>query len=112
MISMTWPQYLRQECRVCDWIVALTRRETEILLLLLMRYPNPVPMEDIISFVWPEPDLEPDIAAESVHRSLHNLRAMVGRQRIVHRQGFGFELKKEKKYAGGKLEVACRAAAS
>lgn len=49
---MTWPQYLRHECTVDGFRVKLSPTQTEILSVLLMRYPQPVARDDMLEAVW------------------------------------------------------------
>lgn len=92
MISMTWPQYRRRECRIGEFVVRLSRQECELLFLLLVRAPRAVPMGDIIMFLWGEPEDEPQYAEEQTRTLLHRLRTKIGSYRIRCNAGFGARL--------------------
>jgi len=77
-ISMTWPQYKRRVVMVKGCPVRLSPMEMEIFLLLYMRRNRWVTIAEMISFIYPDPDLEPQWPAE-------NLRALYCR--MVKRVG-------------------------
>lgn len=96
MISMTWPQYLRNECSVGDFKVHLSQQETEVLSVMLMRYPLPTDILTLIEAVWPIPDFEPEAAYPSIYQALHRLRYKLGAFRIAPSGHFGwFDLVQE-----------------
>lgn len=91
MIRMTWPQYKRHECQIGDFIVRLSPMQAEVLLVLLLRYPDPVSRGDLIEAIWPD-DNEPDTSHHCIQYHLQRLRARVGEYRIAGRQDFGWRL--------------------
>lgn len=89
---MTWPQYLRHRAVVHEpdpRSVRLTPHECELLLLFILRPNTLLSYEDIISFVWSEPDSEPDWAKSSVQNLVDKLRRCK-KIPIVSRAGFGY----------------------
>jgi DNA-binding response OmpR family regulator len=91
-VSMTWPQYLRRECRVAGFTVQLGNHEAEALLLLMLRCPNPVTRQDLIDWLWPEPGWEPEFTDSMVYHTIRRLRAKVGEFHIPVRVTFGYRL--------------------
>ena len=91
-IQMTWPQYLRHECQIGAFIVPLSPIQTELLLLLMLRYPNPVTLSDMVEAAYPDPDREPDASHCCIYRHIKRLRARIGQYRIVGRSSFGWRL--------------------
>jgi hypothetical protein len=95
-ISMTWPQYLRGECTLDGRKIQVGFKPTyfkyrsdrgserlmvprpashvSTLLILLMRRGHPVPISDIISFLWNDPDQEPEYADDQVRKDIVKLR--------------------------------------
>lgn len=82
MISMTWPQYLRHRCRIGDFIVHLSPMETDLLSTLLIRYPNPVTIKELIDVVYPDPDAEPEYPEGQIVQRMIHLARKVGTFRI------------------------------
>jgi hypothetical protein len=82
MISMTWPEYQRQQCRVGAFVIQLTFLETELLSTLLIRYPEPVTLAELIEIAFPDPDLEPQNAETAVSDRMRNLARKIGAFRI------------------------------
>lgn len=74
LCSMTWPQYLRQECRHNGRLVRLSYYECELVSLLLMRRGQIVPRGETIEALYPDPDLEPDYAVTLLHQRCMGLR--------------------------------------
>jgi DNA-binding winged helix-turn-helix (wHTH) protein len=63
MISMTIPQYCRHECTINGFAVKLRPQAAEVLSILLVSDPNEfVAQSELIEFVWPDPDSQPDYA--------------------------------------------------
>jgi hypothetical protein len=58
---MTWPQYLRHQCRVDGRLIKMKGRlEPAIVFLLLVRGAGHlVPYVDVCEHLWPDPDLQP-----------------------------------------------------
>jgi hypothetical protein len=57
---MTWPQYLRHQCRVDGRLVRLGGKyEHQLLFLLLVNWPRLVVYEEVIEWLWPDPDTQP-----------------------------------------------------
>lgn len=93
MISMTWPQYKRSECQVSgEFIVSLSPLETEILSTLLLRYPEPVSVNDLIEAVYLDADTEPDWAESTIYQALRHIAHKVGTFRIATHRGIGFRV--------------------
>lgn len=92
VISMTWPQYRRRECSVNAFLIPLTRSETEILSVLLMRYPDTVSKNDLIEALWEIPDNEPEFSEHTIDSMIHNLRKKIRLPYIASRTGFGYRL--------------------
>lgn len=91
-LGMTWPQYLRAECRLrMDRVIHLSRREADMLSVLLMRRPEPVPVGDVIEALW-HPDREPDCVEDCVYHIAERLRGALGRDIVRARPGFGYEV--------------------
>lgn len=87
MISMTMPEYRRGYCRLDGNLIRLNaagstqrinRAMVEVLSVLLIRHPHPASAAEIIQFLWPDPDLEPEYAANGVKRAIHFLRKLLG----------------------------------
>jgi len=87
---MTWPQYLRHECTAWGFRVRLSRLQTAVLAVLLMRFPAPVPVADIVEATWP--DEEPDNSITRVAELIGELRRKLGGFHIIARPGFGYQL--------------------
>lgn len=79
MISMTWPQYLRRECRIT---AQLSPQESELLSTLLVRHPCPVTTSELIEALWPDPEREAERAEARIHCLVLSLRGKIGRDRI------------------------------
>lgn len=92
MISMTWPQYRRREFTLDCHVVRLSHQQIEVLSVLLMRHPHPVPIGHLIEAVWPNPDLEPDAASNQISVILIKIRRTIGYHRILRRIGLGMQL--------------------
>lgn len=90
---MTWPQFRRAECRIGEWIIRLTRREADLLLLLMLRCPEPVTLNEMIEWIWPYPDDEPDSAEGNAYEAMRSLRYKIGSYRVIGRKGFGYYLR-------------------
>lgn len=88
---MTWPQYLRGECSVSG-IVKLSPMEADVLLALLVRYPEPVPVGDLIECCYPDPDAEPDWAEGNIHAAIARLRRTLGDQFLKDHCRLGYRL--------------------
>jgi|EndMetStandDraft_4_1072995.scaffolds.fasta_scaffold129243_1 DNA-binding winged helix-turn-helix (wHTH) protein len=79
---MTWPQYRRNQCSIESFVIDLTDVEAELLSILLVRYPEPVMLDDLIGAAYPDPDLEPDDARGAVTERMRNLARKLGAFRI------------------------------
>lgn len=90
---MTWPQYLRNECSVENFVIHLSPQETELLSTLLMRYPNPVPAIDLLEVVYPNPDDEPEHPENVIAQRMIFLGRKLGTFRIQNEgAGRGYKL--------------------
>lgn len=79
---MTWPEYRRRQCRIGAFLIGLTHVETELLSTLLVRYPQPVTLGELIEALYPDPDHEPDEAETIVIERMRKLASKVGAFRI------------------------------
>jgi hypothetical protein len=61
-VSITWPQYLRFEATINGKLHRFqpTSKALDVLLCLVLRYPNFSDEEDIITYLYPNPDEEPE----------------------------------------------------
>jgi hypothetical protein len=82
MITMTWPQYRRGQCSVGDWTVDLSAMEAELLSILLIRYPNPVTVGDLVGIVYQDPDAEPEYPEDQIVQRMNHLARKIGTFRI------------------------------
>lgn len=89
MISMTWPQYLRRECRVT---AKLSPQENEVLSTLLARHPQPVTTGDLVEALWPDPDSEPRLPENRIGTLIASIRRKIGRDHIKS-DGQGYRLR-------------------
>jgi DNA-binding winged helix-turn-helix (wHTH) protein len=101
MISMTWPQYKRGECVVSGFTVRLSPMETEVLLCLLLRHPAPSSADQLIEFVYPDPDNEPEDARGAVYQYVYKIKDKIGAYRITREDKLGWRILH-------KPEVRCR----
>ena len=95
MIAMTWPQYERGEVAIDGRPVKLSPRETVIVALLLMRRGCFVAVNDLIEMIWPNPDLEPENAAQGLTVYVCRLRKKLGADAIENLWGRGFRIPRE-----------------
>ena len=90
---MTWPQYRRGECSIDHWIIGLSRAETELLSTLLIRYPAPVTVRDLIEIVYPDPDAEPECPEAQIVQQMSRLTRKIGAFRLEnHGRRIGYRL--------------------
>ena len=82
MITMTWPQYRRSQCSIEDWVIDLSPMEAELLSTLLIRYPSPVTIREMIEIVYPDPDAEPDYPETQIVQRMAQLARKIGAYRI------------------------------
>jgi DNA-binding winged helix-turn-helix (wHTH) protein len=92
MITMTWPQYLRHQCRIGDFIISLSPMETELLSTLLIRYPGPVTIRELIEIVYDDPEQEPEWAESTVYGAIRQLAHKIGKFRIETTCRLGYRL--------------------
>lgn len=97
MISMTWPQYKRHECRISgEYIIPLSPMETELLSTLLVLYPRPATIGELIEAAYPNPDIEPDWAEDIVGGGMRSLARKLGTFRFrIEDRYIGFRLLQE-----------------
>lgn len=91
-ISMTWPQSMRGECTISGFTIKLTDFETEALMLLMLRCPNPVTTTEMIEWLWHDARFEPSYTEGMLYHVMRRLRAKVGEFRIPARVNFGYRL--------------------
>lgn len=82
MITMTWPQYLRRQCSIGDFTINLSPLETELLSTLLIRYPCPMTVAELVEVVYEDPDFEPKWAEDIITGGMRSLARKVGSFRI------------------------------
>lgn len=87
-IKMTWPMYLRRECAVGERSIHLAPREAELLLLLLLR-PGYVSLGELVEWIWPNPDDEPEWPEDCLKAQLHRLRMKIGSALCPPAWGYG-----------------------
>lgn len=76
MISMTLPQYRRNECDIDGRRIRMKPCEADVLAILMVSNPAGfVTKETLIEAVWPDPDFEPDYALQSIWVRINWLRA-------------------------------------
>lgn len=97
---MTWPQYKRRECTACGFPVRLSGLQAEVLLVLMLRYPGPVSISDLVEACWhdaqwADPDAEPSTAANTVQLTITHLRGKIGGFHIKGRVTYGYQLVQE-----------------
>lgn len=98
--SMTWPQYLRSECRHNGRVVSLSRYECELVSLLLMRRGHILSHHQLIEALYPNPDREPDYAVNLMHRRhLALKRKLPGLIEMVHGRGLSIPIGHELRLA-------------
>lgn len=91
-ISMTWPQYLRAECSFRGQVIKLGRGiQTEILLYLLITR-RLISKQELLEFIYPDPDFEPDYAAENIKKNMCLLRRRFPCKVIENRYYYGYTL--------------------
>lgn len=87
-ISMTWPQYLRRECTYNGAAIKLSRRQTDVLSVLLIKRNIATLARDLIPMVY-DTDVEPDYAENIIGLMVMRLRAKL--PGVIHsRYGFGY----------------------
>jgi DNA-binding response OmpR family regulator len=94
-IRMSWRDYLRRECVLHGRVVRLSPIQTEIIALMLLRRGCAVSSATIIEWLWPNPDLEPETALNTLHEHLYILRAKVPgliRRFAGRRSGLGYTI--------------------
>lgn len=73
---MSWPQYKRGEATIDGHVVVMTRRVTDLLLLILLRRNIPTTYDQAIEWLWPDPDFEPESAYTLISKMLAKLRKL------------------------------------
>ena len=66
-ISMTWPEYKRSQCRLDGNVIQLRPKEVEVLLLCLLRRGQTVTWQELVEWVYPDPDVEPYYALRNIY---------------------------------------------
>jgi hypothetical protein len=100
---MTWPGYLRHEVIVDGVIHRLTPKLAELAFLLLVRRGHFVPMNDIVEFLWPDPDLEPDFSEDVIRTYASRLRRVLPADSIVWRATSCTDLMEPGHYLNGAM---------
>ena len=97
MISMTWPQYLRQECSYKGWRTPLSAIEAEVLLVLLLRRNADSSTAFLVEAIYhDDPDGGPLSAESSTRQVIGRLRAKLPGA-IRGRHDWGYHLTTEEK---------------
>jgi DNA-binding response OmpR family regulator len=91
-LSMTLPQYHRNECSVDGRKVHLTMQEKALLLTLLLRKGHMTSLVLFIEILWENPDTQPECADDLVRSLVIRVRNKIKPYRIVNRHGFGYIL--------------------
>jgi hypothetical protein len=74
-VTMSWAQYQMCYCRVDGKLTKLTPKQADVLFRLLVAPPgHQVSPQDLLEFVYPDPDLEPDYAENCLVIFIHQLR--------------------------------------
>ncbi|MBW8752800.1 MAG: helix-turn-helix domain-containing protein [Sphingomonadales bacterium] len=63
----------------------MTPVEAELLSTLLMRYPNPVTVKELVDIIYPDPDAEPDHPEGRIVQKMIHLARKIGTFRIANR---------------------------
>lgn len=88
-VSMTWPQYLRQECTVRGHRIHLPPKQLDMLLFLMLHKGKVVQRDSIVDFLWPGADGGPLWAANMIDVYLVRLRRTLGKHRFETMHGRG-----------------------
>jgi hypothetical protein len=73
-VTMTWTQYRYGYCSVDGDEVKLSHQERELILRLLLTRPGDwVAVQDLVDWIWPDPDLQPMTAHISIDRLAYRL---------------------------------------
>jgi DNA-binding response OmpR family regulator len=91
-VSMTVPQYARREATIDGQRVFMTPAERDLLALLLIRGPRLTTREQMIEWLWPDPDREPETAQNGVEVRLSRLRKLLRTSYIDSRRALGVRL--------------------
>ncbi len=87
-LSMTWPQYLRNECVIGNRLTKLSPRVMKLFLLLLLRRGMITSRTEAIEWMWPDPDYEPERAQTVVAMCITDLRKVGVPIRLSYGRGF------------------------
>lgn len=71
-------------------------------MFLMLRCPNPVTKEEMIEWLWPNPDLEPEFTEGIIYHTTRRLRAKVGEFHIPSRVTFGYRLMQQPETTRGR----------
>jgi DNA-binding SARP family transcriptional activator len=85
-ISLTWHSYNRREIVVDSVPHRLTPKLIELAFILMARRGRSIPMPEIIEFLWPDPNEEPDFAEDVIRTYVSRLRRILPAGAIVTRQ--------------------------
>lgn len=84
-VSLSWPDYLRRTLVVDGVPHKLTPKLIELALLLIVRRGCFVPIPDVIEFLWPDPDDEPDFSEDVIRTYVSRLRKVLPPGAVVAR---------------------------
>jgi len=88
MSPFRWHNYISKEWRGKH----LTTNEADILFLLHVHADRMVPLDDIIIFLYPDPDKEPDHSFNCVPIFIIGLRKKFGRNIIINYPRRGYSI--------------------
>lgn len=90
-VSMTWPQYLRRQCKFNGKIIRLTKIEVEIVMVLLMQRPRPVLNHEMVEAVYKLEDSEPDYALGVINTFVRRINRKFGITLIKYKRLIGYQ---------------------
>lgn len=103
-VRLTWPLYQRHSLEVDGAEVRLTPKVCELALLLMLRRGQFVPLPQIIEFLWPDPDSEPDFSEDVIRTYATRLRrALPDGWTVLARATFCTDLMEAGHYHAGSL---------
>lgn len=102
-VSLTWPNYLKKTIVVDGTRHRLTPKLAELALLLILRRGTFVSMPEIIEFLWPDPDFEPDFSEDVIRTYVSRLRKVLPERAIIARAVSCTDLMEAGHYLAGAL---------
>ena len=77
-LKMTWPMMKRKQISIDGRKVRLSYGKTAIVVTLLLRRGRATPIDLLIEILYPDPDREPEYAANLIRRHICELRRDAG----------------------------------